>query len=102
TCLCIYALMPYTDTSDHAVDYLAAGFSTVIIGEVETTLLEFTQGHPRDETAGLAFLGGRGVPYTAPRRVRSYLDALPPPAWPLVDVDSYRRAWLDAHGCFSL
>src|SRR4051812_2688752 len=44
-----------SDASDHAVEYLAAGFGTVLIGEVENTLLEFAQGHPRDGIAGLAF-----------------------------------------------
>ena len=65
-----------SDASDHVVEYLAAGFGTVLIGEVETTLLEFAQGHSRDEIAGLAFLRERGVHSTTPRRVRSDLDAL--------------------------
>jgi radical SAM superfamily enzyme YgiQ (UPF0313 family) len=30
------------------------------------------------------------------------LDELPPPAWDMADISSYRRAWLDAHGYFSL
>src|SRR5579863_4482944 len=37
-----------SDASDHVGAYLAAGFSSVIIGEVETTLLAFAQGHPPD------------------------------------------------------
>jgi len=91
-----------SDASDHAAEYLAAGFGTVMVGEVESTLLEFAQGKSPDEVAGLAFLCERGVHYTAPRRVRSDLDSLPEPAWHLVDVDRYRRAWLEAHGYFSL
>ena len=42
-----------SDASDHAAEYLAAGFGTVMVGEVETTLLEFAQGKSPDEVAGL-------------------------------------------------
>jgi anaerobic magnesium-protoporphyrin IX monomethyl ester cyclase len=91
-----------SDASDHAAAYLAAGFRSVIIGEVETTLLEYAQGKPRDGINGLAFFCERGIHYTAPRKVRPDLDTLPAPAWELVDVASYREAWLAAHGYFSL
>ena len=91
-----------SDASDHAGEYLAAGFGAVIIGEVETTLLEYAQGHDPYVIAGLAFLCERGIHYTAPRGVRCDLDTLPAPAWHLVDVDRYRRAWQAAHGYFSL
>jgi radical SAM superfamily enzyme YgiQ (UPF0313 family) len=91
-----------SDASDHAAEYLAAGFRAVIIGEVETTLLEYAQGNDPDDVSGLAFLCERGIHYTAPRGVRCDLDTLPAPAWHLVDVDRYRRTWKDAHGYFSL
>jgi radical SAM superfamily enzyme YgiQ (UPF0313 family) len=74
----------------------------VIIGEVEDTLLAFAQGHPPESIAGLAFRCERGVHYNASRSVRSDLDALPAPAWHLVDVERYRQAWIAAHGYFSL
>jgi radical SAM superfamily enzyme YgiQ (UPF0313 family) len=91
-----------SDASDHVSEYLAAGFSSVIIGEVEDTLLAFAQGHPPESIAGLAFRCERGVHYNASRSVRSDLDALPAPAWHLVDVERYRQAWIAAHGYFSL
>ncbi len=34
--------------------------------------------------------------------LRTDLDMLPLPAWDLVDIDQYRRAWNSAHGYFSL
>jgi radical SAM superfamily enzyme YgiQ (UPF0313 family) len=34
--------------------------------------------------------------------VRADLDSLPQPAWDLVDIETYRRAWTSAHGYFSL
>ncbi len=91
-----------SDASDRAPAYLAAGFRSVIIGEVEATLLEYAERNPRHEIAGLAFLRERSVHYTLPRKLRSDLDTLPAPAWHLVDLDRYRRAWKAAHGYFSL
>ena len=91
-----------SDASDHADAYLDAGFSAVIIGEVEATLLEFAKGQPVEAIAGLAFRCERGVHHNAPRRLRTDLDSLPSPAWHLVDVERYRAAWNEAHGIFSL
>jgi radical SAM superfamily enzyme YgiQ (UPF0313 family) len=42
------------------------------------------------------------VEYGAPREAIAQLDALPPPAWDLVDIERYREAWISAHGSFSL
>ena len=36
-----------SDASDHVAEYLAAGFDSVLIGEVEATLVELAQGRPR-------------------------------------------------------
>ena len=55
-----------------------------------------------DGLAGLAVPDGDGgVRYTASRAGLRDLDALPLPAWDLVDVEAYRRAWTSAHGQFS-
>lgn len=91
-----------SDASDHVNEYIAAGFSTVIVGEVETTLLEFVQGLSPGRIPGLAYSDCGMIRYTAPRPVRADLDSLPLPAWDLADIDSYRRAHTAAHGTFSL
>ena len=91
-----------SDASDHVAEYLAAGFSAVLIGEVETTLLELAQGKPRDAIAGLAYCHNATIRYSAPRKSRSDLDTLPWPAWRLVDMERYRQRWMAAHGYFSL
>ncbi len=83
-----------SDASDHVREYTSAGFSFVLIGEVEQTLLELAQGKPPDSIPGLAA--------NRPRMVRADLDSLPQPAWDLVDIEAYRRAWTSAHGYFSL
>lgn len=93
-----------SDSSDHVAEYLDAGFDTVLIGEVEETARELAGGHPLDSIAGLAYRpAGTGlIRYTGPRSLRTNLDALPLPAWDLVDIDQYRRAWRMGHGFFSL
>jgi radical SAM superfamily enzyme YgiQ (UPF0313 family) len=91
-----------SDASDHAEEYLNAGFNAVAVGEVELTLLELLEGQPEETVAGLIFKCERGVHRNAPRQLRTNLDSLPAPAWHLVDIERYRAAWNEAHGKFSL
>ncbi|MGA3187690.1 MAG: radical SAM protein [Bryobacteraceae bacterium] len=91
-----------SDASDHVLEYLNAGFDSILIGEVETTLIELAEGQPRDSIRGLAYRDSSSVRHNAPRELRTDLAALPLPAWDLVDMDQYRRAWKEAHGYFSL
>jgi radical SAM superfamily enzyme YgiQ (UPF0313 family) len=92
------------DASDHAAQYLAAGFDYVLLGEVESTILELAAGKYANEIAGLVYTNRKdGTPqYTRPRPLSTELNSLPLPAWDLVDVERYRSAWQDAHGYFSL
>lgn len=98
----IPAIVHGSDASDQAGAYLAAGFRAVIIGEVETTLVEFAEGLPIEDINGLAFACERGVHRNSPRRLRTNLDTLPDAAWHLVDIERYRAAWTEAHGEFWL
>ncbi len=91
-----------SDASDHVLEYLNAGFHSVLIGEVETTLLELAQGRPGATIRGLTYRDGVAIRRNAPRELRTDLEMLPLPAWDLVDMDQYRRAWQEAHGSFSL
>ncbi len=100
-----------SDASDHAEEYIARGARFVIVGEGEATLAELADallergGHPLEEIAGLVFAGpapGEPVVRTRPRGVIADLDALPFPAWDLVDVPRYRRLWRERHGYFSM
>jgi radical SAM superfamily enzyme YgiQ (UPF0313 family) len=92
------------DASDHALEYLQAGFDYVLIGEVEATLLELARGVPAADILGLAYHDQHNskIHFTRPRPLRSDLDSLPGPAWDLIDIDQYRSAWLKAHGYFSM
>jgi anaerobic magnesium-protoporphyrin IX monomethyl ester cyclase len=97
-----------SDASDHPQIYLGAGADAVIVGETERTLPElleaFAAGGPLDLTgiSGLALPGLSGAVVRTPRRpFVSDLDALPFPAWDLVDVPRYRAAWRRAHSRLS-
>jgi radical SAM superfamily enzyme YgiQ (UPF0313 family) len=91
-----------SDASDHIQEYLDAGFDSVLIGEVETTLVELAEGRPLASIHGLAYRDSGTVRHNPPRELRTDLGTLPQPAWDLVDIDQYRRAWREAHGYFSL
>lgn len=100
------------DAADDPAAYLDAGASFVIVGEAEITLGELTArlaiasaapgGQSFDDIHGLVFRQRGFVRKTAPRRLLQNLDELTPPAWNLVDMDSYRTFWKRRHGYFSL
>jgi radical SAM superfamily enzyme YgiQ (UPF0313 family) len=98
-----------SDASDHPGLYLEAGAEIVIIGEGEATLVEVlrslsgTDPRPVEHIAGICFRNAAGAAVrTRPREILRDLDALPRPAWELVDVERYRRIWLRHHGYFSM
>ncbi|HEU5424121.1 MAG TPA: radical SAM protein [Nitrolancea sp.] len=98
------------DASDHAAQYLAHGADYVIQGEGEATLgvlLDRLTGRgdaPLESILGLVFNDpATGKLVCAPRRpdLRD-LDALPFPAWDLVDIPRYQRIWRARHGYYSM
>ncbi|AHG88385.1 Radical SAM domain protein [Gemmatirosa kalamazoonensis] len=97
-----------SDATDHPARYLDAGAHAVLPGEADATFLALADAWRDDadaslvDLAGLALADGAGgVAYTAGAPSVRDLDALPFPAWDLVDVETYRHAWRDAHGRFS-
>ena len=95
-----------SDASDHRQQYLEAGADFVIIGEAEYTLLELIQHLDQQNDPlripGLAYLDDGKLRQSPPRKVLRDLDALPMPAWDLLDVAPYQKAWQERHGYFSL
>ena len=86
------------DVTDHAADYLQRGAAFALLGEGEETLCELLAALEADGDAlsvqGLSYLDEAGEVVTTGRRpVIRDLDALPPPARDLVDMDAYRAAW---------
>jgi len=101
------AIVNGADATDHAADYLDAGFDCVLRGEVEETLGEAARyfieaAGELSGVRGIAYRDGTRLEFTEPRAPIADLDFLPGPAWDLLDAEPYRRAWTTAHGYFSL
>lgn len=100
-----------SDAADRPALYLEAGAHAVIRGEAEQGMLDLagrwrdapgSAAPPLDAIPGLVLPDGAGgATFTAARPALRDLDTLPLPAWDLVDVEAYRRAWTAAHGRFS-
>ena len=41
-------------------------------------------------------------PFSAPRPLIRNVDSLPRPAWDLIDVEQYRKVWIERHGYYSM
>lgn len=105
------AIVAGPDASDHPQTYLAGGADYVVVGEGELTLAELLDclsgrsDRPLESLPGLAFRSpgepSRAVT-TGSRPAIQDLDALPFPAWDLVDLQRYREAWRKRHGFFSI
>jgi anaerobic magnesium-protoporphyrin IX monomethyl ester cyclase len=97
-----------SDSTDHYADYLQEGADFVLLGEGEYTLRELIQAleagnNSLDDIPGLAYTNARGqVVRSGARPVLQDLDALPDPAWDLVQIEEYRKIWLSKNGFFSL
>jgi len=113
----IIVIVSSSDSTDHYQQYLEKGADLVLLGEGELTLLELVSAIRGGQVEIEAIRGGRanleaiaglawladGIPVrSVARKVMKDLDRLPLPAWDLVDVESYRRIWMDHHGYFSL
>jgi anaerobic magnesium-protoporphyrin IX monomethyl ester cyclase len=107
-----------SDANDHPEAYHAAGADAVIVGPVEDTFLELAELWAADPQAAPDSVRGLALPVrangarapgapadtlrlTPARAAVQDLDALPFPAWDLIDAEPYRRAWRSAHGRFS-
>ena len=107
------------DATDHAREYLTRGADYVLLGEGEETLVELLDvlsgrcEAELGEILGLAYQAPiapgqdmtdrqESVIYNTRRPDIKDLDALPFPAWDLVDIERYRKIWLEQHGYFSM
>ncbi len=85
-----------SDAADAPDLYISAGADAVLLGETDRTFLELVERWERDPLAELSDIPGLALPAravgafapavrTAPRPFVQDLDALPFPAWDLVD-----------------
>lgn len=95
-----------SDASDHYEKYLHHGVDYVVRGEGEETLKELLLTLEKNDdpatVPGIAFKRSSDIIVTPARPVMRDLDALPLPAWDLVNMDQYRAIWIRHHGYFSL
>jgi anaerobic magnesium-protoporphyrin IX monomethyl ester cyclase len=96
-----------SDSTDRYDQYLDAGADFILIGEAELSLLELVNTISNGEAnyfniQGLAFRQSGATVKTPKRNVMKELDALPFPAWDLVDLEPYRQSWLKHAGYFSM
>jgi anaerobic magnesium-protoporphyrin IX monomethyl ester cyclase len=103
----ITVIVSSSDAADHYEKYLQHGVDFVIIGEGEITLKELIASLDRNEKTfnqidGLAYAENGKVIRTSPREIVKQLDSFPMPAWDLVDIDSYKKIWMEERGFFSL
>ncbi len=91
------------DATDHSREYLERGADYCIIGEGEETLIELldrlSAGREAKDVIGVV---SRHSSLVTRRPDITYLDALPFPAWDLVDIERYRSIWMERHGYFSM
>ncbi len=95
-----------SDSTDHYQAYLDAGADFIIHGEGEMTLLELVTSIEAstsvDQILGISFHKESKVQKNPPRPVLRNLDELPQAAWDLIDIEPYRKIWMDRHGYFAL
>ena len=100
-------ILSSSDSTDHYREYLGKGADFVLLGEGEQSLFELVSAiragvSDLSGIRGLAYMKN-GMPFQTPGRpVMKELDVLPLPAWDLVDIESYRRIWMEHSGYFSL
>ena len=96
-----------SDSTDRFEMYLNKGADFILLGEAEMSLLELVNALEKNEKdfftiEGLAFKQNNAVVKTAHRNVMKELDALPFPAWDIIDMEPYRKMWMKHAGYFSM
>jgi anaerobic magnesium-protoporphyrin IX monomethyl ester cyclase len=97
-----------SDSTDNPILFLQNGFDYVLCGEAEQTLVQLCrsilQSEDTPDIDGLARLDQRGSLIQSSQRLAKNPDwaSLSIPARDLIDLEPYRRAWMNAHGYFSM
>ena len=91
------------DATDHYAEYLEHGADYCLLGEGEETLLELLNQLSAGREAGQVIgLASSKTIHPSRRPDITDLDKLPFPAWDLVDVEKYKKIWVERHGYFSM
>jgi anaerobic magnesium-protoporphyrin IX monomethyl ester cyclase len=91
------------DATDHYGEYLEKGADYCLLGEGEETLIELLGQLSAGKDAGQVIgLVSRSTVHPSRRPDITDLDKLPFPAWDLVDIQKYKKIWVEHHGYFSM
>jgi anaerobic magnesium-protoporphyrin IX monomethyl ester cyclase len=93
------------DATDHYEEYLEKGADYCLLGEGEETLIELLNQLSVGREAEAGQVVGLVSSQTSNVKRRpdiSDLDKLPFPAWDLVDIQKYKKIWVERHGYFSM
>ena len=91
------------DVTDHYEKYLEQGADYCILGEGEETLAELLDQLSAGKDAGdVIGQASRFTLHPSRRPDIKNVDALPFPAWDLVDIQKYKNIWYEKHGYFSM
>ncbi|MGD9751314.1 MAG: radical SAM protein [Acidimicrobiia bacterium] len=100
-----YVIVSGPDVTDHPEQYLAAGAHAAAVGEGDHTVVELVAWRAAHPDAGEVPGHIGGVVTATSRTVRAnerHPDVFPHPARDLLDIEAYRRRWLEHHGRFTL
>lgn len=97
-----------SDSTDNPLLFLENGFDYVCCGEAEQTLVQLCKSILENELIpeidGLVRLDQNGQAVHSPQKLARNpgWSTLSFPARDLIDLEPYRRAWIDGHGHFSM
>ena len=97
-----------SDAVDNYAIYLKNGADFCILGEGELTLVDLVDqlitGIKTDfeNIKGIAWKPDGGIKVNPPRELITNLDDLPFPSWDLVDMERYRKVWIQKNGYFTV
>ncbi len=96
-----------SDSTDHAEDYISQGADVILLGEGELSLLDVLDKNADSKSLqnirGIVYKNEQGkIIDTGRREVMEDLDSLPMAAWDLVDMNRYKKIWMQNHGYFAL
>jgi anaerobic magnesium-protoporphyrin IX monomethyl ester cyclase len=98
-------LISGSDATDHKEKYFDHGADAIIVGEGEITLgetLDVLTGRTKMDPKSIHGLAWPDAPNPIARGFEKELDQFPFPAWDLVDVDRYKKIWMERHGYYSM
>lgn len=96
-----------SDATDQYEKYLDNCADFIVTGEGEISLLELMNAVKANSAGienidGIIFKQNGTTKVNAKRQVLRELDSLPLPAWDLVNIDHYKKAWQKSSGYFSI